>query len=167
MRARNAFRDLLVSAMLAALVVWGCGLHAAGIERDRFTYWAITSITVTGAITALLASILGAAAMPHAGEFESIQGALLTRLTSLDICAGRLIAGIWIPLTMVLASTAFWLCASLFAARIGISPRYSAVVGANLTILVFSFALGAMAFACSVRRRLDGETRWLVLRRRL
>jgi hypothetical protein len=165
MRARCAARDLLIGVTLTGLVISAGYVQTLGIgtlsrtiwssnnAADLLTHWAIGAITVTGVLAAVLASILGAVSMPSVGEFESVQSSLLTRLKPIDICAGRLLAGIRIPGTMVLSSAAFWLGANLVAVRYGTQPQYGPVVGAHITILLFSFALGGIAYLCSIKRR--------------
>ena len=83
MRARCAARDLVTAVTLSGIVICASYLHTTGIGTishgnwlqenggDFMMRWAIEATSVTAALAAFLACILGAAAMPSAGEFES------------------------------------------------------------------------------------------------
>lgn len=172
MRARKAKRDLAVSLILAILTVWiswlsvsgfsfraGAGispgdLAARSVNGDLLTRWAVVSILATGALSSIMAAILAAVSAPDSHEFEAVQSALITRLTPIDVSLGRLLAGIWIPVTITFASTAFWLLICLFRnVGIGTETSYQAVFGAHAGILLFTCAVGSVAFLCSLKRR--------------
>ncbi len=165
MRGRNAKRDLVIAIALTGTVIATSYLQTRDIGTksngdvllesggNLLVRWSIESTAITGALAAFLAAIFGASAMPSTSEFESVQSSLLTRLKSIDICTGRLLAGIWIPVTMILSSAVFWLSANLAAGRFGTEPMYGAVIEAHVAILVFTLFLSSVAFLFAVKRR--------------
>ena len=165
MRGRNALCDLNAAVTLTGFSVAVSYLYTVRIGGsvrysrplegggDLLVQWAICSTAIAGILAAMLASILGAAAMPSSAEFASVQSSLLTRLKPMDICAGRLVSGLWVPITTILLSMVFWLCANLAAARFGGAPQFGAVFAAHLAVLMFACWLGTIGFLCSVKRR--------------
>ncbi len=59
----------------------------------------------------LLAAVFGAMAAPNSAQSHGVQSQLLTRLTAFDICAGRLLAALWVPILALTLSCALWLFA--------------------------------------------------------
>lgn len=59
----------------------------------------------------LLAAVFGAMAAPNSAQSYGVQSQLLTRLTAVDICAGRLFAALWVPILTLTLSCVLWLFA--------------------------------------------------------
>lgn len=58
-----------------------------------------------------IAAVFGALAAPNSAQSHEVQGQFLTRLTAFDICAGRLLAALWVPIFSLTISCALWLSA--------------------------------------------------------
>ena len=162
MRAHSPWTDLLLATALPGLLLWithtvedryAPFFHRGG-DPDFLTRWGILSIAALLLICGPLACLCGADAVPPIGQFEATQSALLTRLTPSELCAGRLLAGLWLPISMVLTSCAFWLVADLIAHHVaGHATVFGALFQAHCVLLCFVGFLGAIAFLCALRRR--------------
>jgi hypothetical protein len=163
MRSRNAWRDLAwTGALLGGLLAlsdalqrtWAQSSVYSGNAPDFLLRW--LAMGAAGAALLLLpcAAVLGAGAVPPQSEFEATQTALLTHLTAFDICAGRLLAGLWPVLSTLLASCAFWLAAQLGWRFVpGALHGFGPICVAHLTLLCAVFMVGAVGFLFATRRR--------------
>jgi hypothetical protein len=163
MRGRNAWRDLIwAGVLLVALLVssallqkvWAQVSVYSGAPPEFLLRW--LTMGAAGAVFIFLpcAAILGAQAVPTTAEFEQTQSALLSRLTALDLCAGRLLATLWPLLSATLASCAFWLAAQLvwrFAP--GAGKGYGAIFVVHLSLLCAVFMVGSIGFLFAQKRR--------------
>lgn len=162
MRTHSAWLDLLLAIALPGLLLWVthtvedryAPFFLRSGDPDFLTRWAILSIAALLMLCGPLAALCGADAVPPVGQFEATQSALLTRLTPSELCVGRLLAGLWLPISIVLASCAFWLTTDLIAHHaIGHVAAFSAILQAHLVLLCFVGMTGALAFLCALRRR--------------
>lgn len=163
MRRRNARQDLLWTGILltATLVsaipmqtFWTQENPYAGPPPMLLRQWLLTS--TIGAVLILLpcAAILGAHAVPAREEFEATQSALLTRLTPLDLCAGRLLASLWPLFSATLASCALWLTAELiWRSAVETGSGYEAILAAHIVLLCALLMVGSISFLFAQRRR--------------
>lgn len=163
MRSRHAGRDLAwTGALLGGLLALSAALQRtwaqssiySGNAPDFLLRW--LTMGAAGAALLLLpcAAVLGAGAVPPQSEFEATQTALLTRLTAFDLCAGRLLAGLWPLLSTLLASCAFWLAAQLGWRFVpGALHGFGPIFVAHLALLCAVFMVGAVGFLFATRLR--------------
>ncbi|MCS6775930.1 MAG: hypothetical protein RMJ43_07290 [Chloroherpetonaceae bacterium] len=163
MRRRNAWQDLLWAGilLLATLVsavtlqtFWTQESPYAGPPPVLLRRWLLTA--TIGAVLIFLpcAAILGAYAVPAREEFEVTQSALLARLTPFDLCAGRMLAGLWPLVSATLASCALWLTAELiWRSAVETGSGYGAILATHIVLLCALFMTGSISFLFAQRRR--------------
>lgn len=102
-----------------------------------------------------IAACLGAAAAPPVSRFEQTQSMLLTRLTAMDICMGKLLAAIWPAITATLASCALMLVVQVAWRPLmpGTPQGYPAILMVHFVLLSAVVAVAAIAFVFALRRR--------------
>src|SRR5207248_665206 len=123
-------------------------------ELDWASSWPF--MVAVSAVLLLLpcAAVLGAGAVPTTAEFESMQSALLTRLTAFHLVVGRLLAALWPVVSTVLASCAFWLTAQLARPSVhGGLDGYGEIFTAHFVLLCSVLMMGAVGFLFAERRR--------------
>ena len=113
-------------------------------ELPRFLVRWISMSGLVGALLLLpIASVLGAMAVPPRARFEQTQSALMTHLTPLDLCAGRLLASLWPVLTSLLASCGFWLVVQILWRSVpGAVAGYTAIVLMHFVLFCAVFMVG-------------------------
>ncbi|HLV78775.1 MAG TPA: hypothetical protein VKT32_00800, partial [Chthonomonadaceae bacterium] len=164
MRSRNAWRDLigvvlnLVGLLVIAAILQSVWLVMRTEYNNDIPHFLLRCqcAFMAGASLLLLpcAAVLGAGAVPSSMEFEATQTALLTRLTAFDLCAGRLLAGLWVLIASLLASCAFWLIANLFAHfSPGAGHGFGAIFAAHFVLLTVVLMMGAVGFLFGLRRK--------------
>ena len=163
-RGRRMGRELLgVCMLLVLLLVIAVGLQSLFFgqvsvysnSEVRFMLRWLTTETIAAALLLPCAgAILGAGAAPVSVEREGVQAMMLTHLTAWDIVAGRLLAGLWMPLCVLAVSLAGWLTAQLgfrfLPESMGGIRSLLAAHGVLLAMLLMS---GAMGFLCALRGR--------------
>lgn len=163
MRGRCAWRDLIwTGVILLAHLAIAAGLQTALMpnmeytgEVPRFLMRWLTMGAVSAAFLYLpCAAVMGAGAVPPVEKFEATQSALLTRLTPLNLCMGRLFAALWPLLSALMASCAFWLAAQV-AWRFVHGPLDGSgpIFLAHLVLLCAVYMVGAIGFLFALRRR--------------
>ena len=164
MRSRSAWRDLLSIVLnLIALLVLAAALQSVWLsvrteysnDIPRFLLrWQITLMAGASLLLLPCAAIIGAWAVPPSVEFEATQTALITRLTAFDLCAGRLLAGLWVLLASLLASCAFWLIANMITPFTpGGAHDFGPIFSAHFVLLAAVGMIGAIGFLCGLRRK--------------
>jgi hypothetical protein len=163
LRGRSPWRDLLWTAVLVM-----CQQALALALESRVTpvreyldspRFLLRWLSMEGLAAPLLylplAAALGAFAAPPAARFEETQSMLLTRLSSFDICAGRLMASLWPVISALLASCALTLSAQLVWRVLlpGTTAGYVAIFAMHAVLLASVLAIGAVAMLCALRRR--------------
>ena len=112
MRARCPVRDLIwMGVLVLCYEAIAAGLQFSVMPAREYSgdppallhRW-MSMASLAGPLLFLpLAAALGALSVPPVSRFEETQSMLLTRLTPLDLCAGRLFAGLW-PLIAAILS---------------------------------------------------------------
>lgn len=111
--------------------------------------WLLMSVLSALFLLLPVACVVGAGAVPTTLETEATQAMLLTRLSPLAICSGRLLAALW-PLMVTLAvSYAFWLVVAS-GERFGMSGE---VLLAHGVLLCAVFAAASLGFLGAQRSR--------------
>jgi hypothetical protein len=122
MRARCPIRDLIWTSIIvlshAALAVALQSMIAPLSEytsnSPRSLLRLLTMAALVGPLLYMpIAAVLGTFAVPPVSRFEETQSMLLTRLTALDVCAGRFLASLWPVISAILASCAISLAIQL------------------------------------------------------
>ncbi len=163
MRSRRVWRDLawagvLLGVLLALSAVLQVTWAQVSIYSGSAPRFLLRWLTMGAAGAAFLllpcAAVLGAGAAPSSVEREATLSALMTRLTAFDICAGRLLAGLWPLEAALLASCALWMAAQLGwgfvpGALHGLGP----ILAAHLVLLCAVFMIGAVGFLFALRGR--------------
>lgn len=164
MRSRCPVRDLIwISVLVLCHEAIALGLQFgmmplreyAGVTPGFLLRW-LSMAAIAGPLLYLpLAAALGALAAPPVSRFEETQAMLLTRLTPLDLCAGRLFAWLWPLISGVLASCAITLTVQLIWRPLmpGFADGYAAIFVMHLVLLTSVVAIGALAFLLAIRRR--------------
>ena len=119
LRGRCPIRDLIWTAVLtlAHLSVAVALQTQLGVLREYNATSRLLSEILTMETIAIpfiflpLAAVFGALAAPNSAGSQEVQSQLLTRLTAFDICAGRLLAALWVPIFSLTISCALWLSA--------------------------------------------------------
>jgi hypothetical protein len=163
MRSRNARRDLLwTGVLLAVLLILAAMLQTKWEQVNLYSgtapHFLLRWLRIGAASAAFLflpcAAVLGAGAVPPTAEFETTQAALMTRLTALDICVGRLLAALWPLISTLLASCAFWLAAQLGWRFVeGGLHGFGPILSAHLVLFCAVIMVGAVGFLFATRRR--------------
>lgn len=170
MRTRCALRDLLGAGLaLVGLLALAALLQTVWLQIDPYHgapdlflgRWLRMGLAVTLLTFLPLAVVLGAGSAPARSEFETVQSALLTRLTAFDICLGRLLAGLWLLVSTSLASCAVTLGAQLVWRPFpGAARGYLEIAAAYACLLGSILFAGALGFLFALKRR-PGRNGWL------
>lgn len=164
MRARCPVRDLIwMGVLVLSFEAIAAGLQFSVMpareysgDTPGFLHRWISMASLAGPLLFLpVAAALGALSVPPVSRFEETQSMLLTRLTPLDLCAGRLFAGLWPLIAAILASCAILLTVQLIWRPILAGPAdgYLAIFVMHLVLLTSAVATGALAFLPAMRRR--------------
>ena len=167
MRRRNALQDLYVSMAITSAVFLIAHRVAARVSMvsssdsgSRLVAgWMLpASIGVLWA-TSILSAVFGSISAPARSEFEPVLGALLTRLKPWHVCAGRLIAGLWVPISATLLSCALMLCAAMYRGAGASDLRATAtsvvvvrIAVVHLLIIVYTIEVGALSQFAGLNR---------------
>lgn len=136
---------LLVQSAIAAALrhVW---LQQADLGRQSGQYgsrsWLIASAVAAGLFVPVPAAILGATAIPTRSETGAVQSALLTRLRSIDIVAGRLLAALLPVLMAIAVSCCFWVILAVVQPAAG---RIAQILTLHLVLICVVYMVGANA----------------------
>ncbi len=163
MRGRRAWRDLIWTLLLVtchvaiALGVVGANMPMRELSSDipRFMHrWLDMSALTAPLLYLPIAGLCGAFTAPPASRFEETQGMLLTRLTPFDLCAGRLLAGLWPLVGALMASCALGLGVQVAWRPLpGTSSGYAAILILHLVLITALLSTGATGFLFAIRRR--------------
>ena len=106
----------------------------------------------------LAAAFLGATSVPNALETEAVEGLLLTRLSSFDICAGRLVANLWNLLLSLFLSTGIWVVANSFLRfeKADSDGVFAILTGFGIQASAL-LLIGALSALFAIRRRSGGS----------
>jgi hypothetical protein len=121
-------------------------------NSPRFLQRLLTMSALAGPLLYLpIAALLGSFAVPALSRFEETQSMLLTRLSALDICVGRLLASLWPVTSAILGSCALSLAIQLN--RRSAAGGYTNVLMEHLVLLTSAIAIGAIGFLAAMRLR--------------
>ena len=164
LRARCAVRDLIWMVILVACQhSLAVGLQFALVPMQEYNAHSallaqreLTTACVTGTLLYMpLAAVLGALACPSESRFEETQSLLLTRLTAVDLCVGRLLAWMWPVISAILAS-----CALSLMIQVGWRPilpssvyGYLSIGMMHIVLLTAALCFSAIALLFAIRRR--------------
>ncbi len=162
LRSRCPVRDLIWTTVLtlAHLSVAVALQTQLGVLRDySLTTNLLSEILTMESITIpfiflLLSAIFGALSAPNSAQSHEVQSQLLTRLTAFDICAGRLLAALWVPIFSLTISCSLWLSAQgvwrfVHVTNNGVGP----VLLMFLTQFLAIFSTGALSMLFALTRK--------------
>ena len=164
MRGRRPWRDLIwMGVLVVCQEAIAAGLQAAVMPLREYSgdtphflhRWLSMAALAAPLLYLPLAAVLGALAAPQVSRFEETQSMLLTHLTPLDLCAGRLLACLWPLISALLASCAISLTVQLVWRPLApeSADGYVAIFVMHLVLLTSVVAIGAIGFLFAMRRR--------------
>ena len=162
MRSRCLVRDVIwtavltlshLSVSLALLTQLGVLPEYNATSRLLSEILTMESIAIPF-IFLLIAAVFGAMSAPASAQSHEVQSQLLTRLTAFDICSGRLLAALWVPILSLALSCALWLFAHgirpfVHSADNGVAP----VLLMFLTQFLALISTGALSMLFALTRK--------------